>query len=88
VKYTRSNGEFIGVKCYSHSLTSGRIRATKRYTAAMIDWLAVYDATTDRCYYVPATELGDGRATITLRLRAARNNQRRGIRDAQRYLTF
>jgi len=25
-----------------------------------IDWLAVYDATTGRCFYVPARELGDG----------------------------
>ena len=45
VKHTCSDGEVIRVKCYSHSLTNGRIRHTKRYTASMIDWLAVYDVT-------------------------------------------
>jgi hypothetical protein len=38
VKYTRSNGEFVAVRCRSHSLTNGRVRRTKHYTAAMIDW--------------------------------------------------
>ena len=61
VKYTRSNGEVIAVKCYSDSLTNGRVRQTKRYTAATIDWLAVYDATTSRCFYIPASDLGSGR---------------------------
>jgi hypothetical protein len=57
----------------------------KRYTAATIDWLAVYAATTTRCYYVPAAELGTGLNTITLRLTPARNGQRRGIRVAADY---
>ena len=37
---------------------------TKRYTATTIDWLAVYDHTTDRCFYLSATELGTGRCSI------------------------
>jgi hypothetical protein len=82
VKYVRSDGEVIALRCGSHSLTNGRVRATKRYTAAMIEWLAVYDVTSNRCYYLPATELGDGRAILHLRLTPARNNQRRGIRLA------
>jgi PD-(D/E)XK nuclease superfamily protein len=52
VKHTRSDGTFIEVRCTSQSLTNGKVKATKHYTAAMIDWLAVYDATTERCYYV------------------------------------
>ena len=32
VKYSRSNGEFIPVKCYSDSLTNGRIPANKSGT--------------------------------------------------------
>jgi hypothetical protein len=39
VKYACSNGDVIPVKCYSHSLTNGRIRQTKHYTAKTIDWL-------------------------------------------------
>src|SRR3954465_11096073 len=58
VKYTESDGCIVVVRCGSHSLTNGRVKQTKRYTAAMIDWLAVYDATTGVCYYVPASLLG------------------------------
>jgi hypothetical protein len=65
VKHVRSDGRVIVVRCLSHSLTAGRVRATKRYTAQTIDWVAVWDATSGRCYYVPACELGAGRATIT-----------------------
>src|SRR4051812_19859681 len=60
VKYTESDGTTICVRCRSHSLTGGRVISVKRYTAATIDWLAVYDRTTRCCYYVPASELGDG----------------------------
>jgi hypothetical protein len=85
-KYTRSDGAVVTVKCTSHSLTNGRVRATKRYTAATIDWLAVYDATSERCYYVPAAELGSGMARMHLRLVPTRNNQVLRIRMAVDYL--
>jgi hypothetical protein len=85
VKYTCSDGEVVSVKCYSDSLTNGRVRQTKCYTAQTIDWLAVYDRTTDRCYYVPAAELGTGKKAIHLRLVEAKNSQRRGIRFASDY---
>jgi PD-(D/E)XK endonuclease len=76
-KYTKSNGIYIGVRCRSHTLTNGKVRATKHYTAATIEWLAVYDATTDRCYYVPSGELGAGMSMLHLRLKPARNGQHR-----------
>lgn len=85
-KYTRSNGRVLIVRPHSQSLTNGRVRAIKRYTAAMIDWLAVYDATTDQCYFVPSTELGPGMSTMHLRLQSARNNQRSRVRLANAYL--
>jgi len=62
VKYSRSDGRVIIVRARSMSLTNGKVRVVKKYTAAMIDWLAVYDPTTDRCSYVPASELGEGRS--------------------------
>ena len=86
VKHTRSDGLVINVRCRSHSLTNGKIRRTKHYTAKTIDLLAVYDATSDRCYYVPAVELGGGRSTLHLRLTPARSGQRIGTRPAGRYL--
>ena len=88
VKYTRSDGAVVSVRCRSHSLTNGRVRTTKHYTSASIDWIAVYDETSDRCYYVPASELGEGRALLSLRLTAARNNQRARVRVATDYLSF
>ena len=85
VKYTRSDGRFILVRCRSHSLTNGKVRVTKLYTAEMVDWIAVYDCTSERCFYCPSSELGAGRATLTLRLQPARNGQRIGIRNAEDY---
>lgn len=43
VKYTESDGEVVAVRCMSHSLTNGKIRQTKHYTAELVDWIAVYD---------------------------------------------
>ncbi len=86
VKHTRSDGRVVGVRCRSHSLTNGKIRRTKHYTAETIDLLAVYDATSNRCYYVPASELGSGRSILHLRLKPARNGQLAGTRPAERYL--
>ena len=88
VKYVRSDGCVIEVQCCSHSLTNGKVKLTKRYTAAMIDWLAVWDAGLDRCFYVPASELGTGMNHLSLRLSPTRNNQVRGIRLAERYTSI
>lgn len=88
VKHATSDGLVVLVRCRSHSLTNGRVRQTKRYTAASIDWLATFDCTTGRCFYVPAVELGTGRSLLHLRLSAPRNNQRRGIRYASDYENF
>ena len=85
VKYTESNGAVVLVRTRSHSLTNGRVRATKRYTREMIEWLAVYDATTDQVFYVPAEELGEGMHELSLRLLPARNNQQLRIRMADDY---
>lgn len=85
VKYANSDGTMVPVRCRSHSLTKGKVRQTKHYTGEMVDWIAVYDQTTDRCYYCPSRELGDGRSTLHLRLMPARNGQRLGIRNAHEY---
>jgi hypothetical protein len=86
VKYAQSDGRVIFVKCFSHSLTAGRIRSTKHYTPAMVDWIATYDLTTDRCYYVPSWMLGaEGRSSMYLRLVPSLNGQSRRIRFAKDY---
>ena len=88
VKYTESDGKIVIVRCYSISLTNGKVKHRKHYTARTIDWIAVYDRTTARCYYVPATELGSGRTHISLRLIPTLNCQRIGIRFAEAYTSF
>ena len=88
VKHTRSDGRVVLVRCRSFSLTNGRVREVKKYTAATIDWLAVWDATTERCSYVPASELGEGRAYLHLRLEATRSGRQAGIRWARDYVDF
>ena len=80
VKYTESDGKVIRVKCRSASDW-----VSYRYTAEMIDWIAVYDATTDRCYYVHSSEF-DGMWSLNLRLQPPANNQKRFIRWADDYL--
>jgi hypothetical protein len=88
VKYSRSNGRTLEVRTRSHSLTNGKVRVTKYYTAAMVDWIAVYDASTSAIYYLPAAILGTGRDQLTLRLAPAANNQRQGVRMAADFLQF
>jgi len=88
VKYTESDGSVLTVRCRSHSLTNGKIKRTKKYTAATIDWIAVYDRLTNRCYYVPAAELGKGKCSLHLRLAPALNGQRDRINFAERYLAL
>jgi len=83
-KFTRSDGRVVQVRC----------RATNnwseiRYTPQLIDWIATYDATTQRCYFVPSVLLGpDGRTMIHLRLAAPANAQANGIRWARDYLEW
>ena len=86
VKYCTSDGRVVELRARSQSLTNGKVQRVKRYTAAMIDWLAAYDRTTDRCYYLPAAELGRGMSVVALRLVPARNSQRLRIRLAEDYL--
>jgi PD-(D/E)XK endonuclease len=70
------------------SLTNGRIRRTKHYTAATIDWLAIYDRSTGDCYCVAAAELGPGMSHMHLRLAEPGNDQQAGIRHARDYMSF
>jgi PD-(D/E)XK nuclease superfamily protein len=85
VKHGRSRNGVLVVRCRSHSLTNGKVRHEKRYTAKTIDWIAIWDCTTDRCFYIPATDLGSGRSLLHLRLAPARNGQVMGIRNAADY---
>ena len=86
VKHVTSDGSVIVIQCRSLSLTNGKVKRIKRYTAETIDWIAAYDRTSRRCYYVPASELGTGRDVFCLRLVPTRNGQRIGVHYAEDYL--
>ena len=88
VKFDGARADLVTVRCQSLSLTAGRVRQIKRYTATTIDWIATYHQPSDRCYYVPADELGDGCSQIYLRLTPTKNNQQSGIRMAADYEHF
>ena len=87
VKHATSDGDVIHVRCRSHSLTGGRVRQVKHYTAETVDWIAVFDPVSDRCYYVPSSRF-DGHSLLTLRLTAPRNGQGAGINLAANFLAF
>ncbi len=86
VKHVTAKNGVVEVPCFSHSLTNGKVRRTKLYTAATVDWLAAFDPISDRCFYVPADELGEGRRGFSLRLRPTKNCQAKGVRFAEDYL--
>lgn len=87
VKYRDRGGRSaIEVPCYSQTIIGGKAVSKTPYTAETIDWLALYDVETDRCFYIPAAELGAGRTHITLRFSPPANGQVKKIRFAERYV--
>lgn len=82
-KYTESNGEFIEVRCRSVNNWS-----ILKYTKEDLDWVVVYDKTTDRCYYLPSVMLGEGRNTFQLRLTPAKNGQTKGVLWAKDFVDW
>lgn len=83
-KYVESDGSFVLVRC-----RTSNPGCEIRYTAAHVDWIATYDATTKGCYFVPASMLGPfGRTGIHLRLTPPRNGQSARIWWAQDFLDW
>ena len=50
VKHVTARNGVIEVRARSFSLTNGKVKRVKRYTARTIDWLAAFDPISDRCY--------------------------------------
>jgi PD-(D/E)XK endonuclease len=81
-KYTTSNGKVVFAK-----VTSTSAWVQHRYTRDEVDWIAVYDATTDQCFYLPSSEW-DGQGYVNLRLTSTANGQSKGIRFARDFKTL
>lgn len=79
VKYTTGDGRVVKARIESNSAW-----VRHKYTADELDWVAVFDATSERCFYVHA-DLFDGHASIFLRLVPTSNGQEKSIRWANGY---
>jgi PD-(D/E)XK endonuclease len=75
-KYTTSDGRVLIARIMSNSAW-----VRHRYTKDEVDWIAVYDATTNLCFYLPSAEW-DGQVAMNLRLTSTANGQAKGIRFA------
>ena len=83
-KYVESINGVIKVRCETHDG-----RNYYKYKPEDLDYLAVYDKITDKCYYVGCSYLGSkGRGAINLRISEARNGQKKKILYAKDFTNF
>ena len=72
-KYVESTNGVIKVRCETHDG-----RNYYRYKQDDLDYIAVYDKETDKCYYIECTYLGkNGRGSLSLRTKTAKNGQKK-----------
>ena len=82
-KYVESKNRTIKVRCESHDG-----RSYYKYKQEDLDYIAVYDDSTGKCYYINKSYLMQGRASITLRLVETKNGQKKKILEAKNFLVF
>ncbi len=83
-KYVESTRGVIKVRCETHDG-----RSYYRYQKTDLDYIAVYDKVTDKCYYIGSSYLGrNGRGSLSLRTVKARNGQLKGTYKAEDFLNF
>ena len=78
-KYTVSDGRVIHARIRSSSAW-----VSHKYAADEVDWIAVYEAISADCYYLPSA-LWDGMSQLNLRLAETANGQSSGIRFASHF---
>lgn len=82
-KYVESTKGVIKVRCETHDG-----RSYYKYKQEDLDYIAVYDKITNRCYYISRSYLGSGRATLSLRTTQTRNSQVKGVFKAEDFTVF
>lgn len=88
VKTVTSNGAVIKAHMRSPGRIDGKISINK-YTSEDVDWIVVFDVTTELCLFVPASELGSsGKDALTFRVKPAKNNQRKNVRFVEDYMMW
>ena len=82
-KYVESANGVIKVRCETHDG-----RSYYKYKQTDLDYIAVYDKTSDRCYYVNCSYLGNGRGSLNLRTHKAKNGQKKKTFNAEDFVKF
>jgi len=82
-KYVESTKGVIKVRCETHDG-----RSYYKYKSDDLDYIAVYDKVTEKCYYISNFFLENGRASLNLRINEAKNNQKKKILYAKDFLEF
>ena len=83
VKWARRNGDVLVVSIRTSRHTPrGYVRST--YSASEIDGIAAWCEETQRCYFIPVSDI-DGQGHLHLRLAPARNNQELLVHWAAQY---
>jgi hypothetical protein len=73
-------GDVLEVRLYSSRRSrAGCVR--RAYTTDDVDAIAAYSVELDRCFLLPMNRF-EGSLSVSLRLARARNNQRRGVNNA------
>lgn len=83
VKYTKSDGYVIKVRLVHDAKNKN---GCKKYSGTEIDWIAVFDEYTNKCYYIPSEKIGSGeKSAIRLRLIETKNRQEKNVNLASLY---
>lgn len=83
-KYVESTKGVIKVRCETHDG-----RNYYRYKQEDLDYIAVYDKETDKCYYIDCSYLGkNGRGSLSLRIKTAKNGQKKKVIKAEDFTVF
>lgn len=82
-KYVESSRGVVKVRCETHDG-----RNYYKYKQEDLDYIAVYDKITDKCYYIKCSYLGKGRGSLSLRTTKTKNGQVKGILKAEDFTNF
>ncbi len=82
-KYVESNNGVVKVRCETHDG-----RSYYKYKEEDLDYIAVYDKITDKCYYISCSYLKNGRASLSLRTIKTKNSQKKKILNAEDFIKF
>lgn len=82
-KYVESTNGVIKVRCETHDG-----RSYYKYKQDDLDYIAVYDKITEKCYYISCSYLGEGRGSLSLRTVKTKNGQKLKTYNAEDFTQF